>query len=222
MNSRVQAQFLIGVGALVLLVLHLAPEPATLADDGQLHPYNPQLNFLSEYVRTQYGHGMTAWFVIMGAATLATARTFLAQELRREAAAIAAVGIVLVLLACFPTDLAELRTDTSTCGDPTRIEPCTWVGRVHDALPTLIFALGALTLGSLGKRAKSEARALLRTGALLGALALVLLVASHFWLRSWFDGRYWVGLPQRVVVLAGAAWLWLANRSLGPALGAPG
>src|SRR5687768_2105679 len=134
-----QAALLAAVAGLV--ALHVLPRPMMHATTGELIPYDPRVNFLSELVRTQYGPLMTASFVALAIAGASASIAVWRAGLRREAILLGGVASMLALLALFPGDLAELRMDGSNCGDPARIEPCTWVGRTHDVLPNVLFLL---------------------------------------------------------------------------------
>ena len=130
-----------------LLLLHLLPTPKLYATTGAIFVYRPW-NFLSELVRSDYGPLMTACLVLLGLGTLAAARALQKHTLRRESLLLALAGAALVLLAFFPSDLADLTTDALTCGRPTRLEPCTLIGRIHNPLSTLVFAPIFLAIAS--------------------------------------------------------------------------
>jgi Protein of unknown function (DUF998) len=187
---------------LLLIVLHCIPGLELIATTGERIPYDPRVNFLSEYVRTPAAPLMIGFFLLVAghAGTLA----WLARELGLHAAskALLAASFVALLLVVFPTDLAELRTDFGTCGDPSRVEPCTWVGRVHDILPEVLFACIGVTWLALVR-----VRRLAWAGLGAGLAAFVLLVAAHIAVVSNVDpGRWWVGLLQRAVI--GPTLLW--------------
>ncbi len=205
----------IALATLVLVVLHLLPHPTLYATDGRAFPYRPT-NFLSELVRTQYGPAMTGCFFVLaaGAGTLARA---LWPYLRREALLLGLAALALGALGFFPTDLADLTTDAVTCGQPSRIEPCTWIGRIHNPLSTLVFAPIALSALSLLWRARTQKPwrpvALVALGC--GALALILLVCARLYLISTgWAGRGWTGLMQRSLVLPALIFLGAIAKSL--------
>lgn len=195
--------------------LHLAPQPMLLATTGASIPYDWRLNFLSELVRTQYGPAMTANFVLLAIACACTAFAFRHAALPREAWLLAGCAAVFALLALLPSDLAELRTDASTCGDPARIEPCTWVGRAHDVLPNALFVLIGLTCLSLFRRKTAPWRRVVMAAGLCAAGAIVLVVLAALYVQAVApSGRVWVGLLQRAVVVPGIGWLCAVNAGL--------
>ena len=200
--------FALSLAIFGIAALHVLPEPTLMASTGARVAYDPTLNFLSEYVRTQYGALMTANFVLLAIAGGALGCALDAVGLRREARFMWSAGGVLMLLALLPTDLADFRTDLSTCHDPARIDPCTWVGRIHDFLPNFAFGFIALVVGSLSRRV--DWRPVAKKGAWCAAIAVALALASHFYvaLKHPHVERIWVGLMQRSVV--GAALLWMA------------
>src|SRR5262249_17797733 len=87
-----------GLAGVDLIVLHLLPAPMLHTTMGALIPYHPW-NFLSEFVRTQYGPLMTACFFLLALGTFATAVMY--RHLRRESALMVAAGIALIMLGCF-------------------------------------------------------------------------------------------------------------------------
>jgi hypothetical protein len=169
--------------------------------------YDPTLNFLSEYVRTQYGPLMTANFVLLAIAGGSLGFEFGRVGLRREARFMWGAALFLVLLALLPTDLADFRTDLSTCHDPARVEPCTWVGRVHDFLPNFAFGFVALVGICLSRRI--EWLPIAKKGAWCAAFAAILALVSHFYVthRAPHVERIWVGLSQRGVVAPALLWM---------------
>lgn len=202
------------LAVLVVLALHFAPAPMLEASNGATIAYDPRLNFLSELVRTQYGPAMIASFLLLALASAATSLALPRAGLSRESWLLGAVASLFVLLAAFPTDLAELRTDASTCGDPSRIEPCTFVGRVHDVLPNALFVLIGSMWISLWRRGDRSWRGVVIGGLACGLAAVILLLAAHLYLRGVHSGRWWVGLMQRAVVVPGLAWLWIIDARL--------
>src|SRR5689334_11294385 len=72
----------LGLAAFTLAVLHALPAPRLYATTGAVIPYRP-VNFLSEFVRTDYAPLMTACFFLLALGTLATAATL--RRLRAEA-----------------------------------------------------------------------------------------------------------------------------------------
>lgn len=196
--------FLMGV-----LALHLLPKPLLIATDGQLHAYDPRLNFLSEYVRTQYGFLMELNFIALALTAGGLGKGLWRTGLKREGLALAGASVCLVLLALFRTDLVDLRTDALTCGDPTRIEACTLVGRVHNPLSTIVFGFVVFAAGSLLQRRVPRWRTLGWWAVACGLLALLLVGASLLYLRTiGYTARVWVGLMQRSLVLPALLWLW--------------
>lgn len=193
-----------------LVVLHLLPRPLLHATTGELIPYDPRVNFLSELVRTQYGSLMTASFVALAISGATGSIAVHRAGLRREAALLGGAALTLALLALLPSDLAELRTDASTCGDPTRVEPCTWVGRAHDVLPNaLFFLLGAVWFSLLLYRRAEWAR-VVWAGVLCAAIAIVLAVATRLYVADGTSvARIWIGATQRSVIGSAIIWLWI-------------
>jgi len=192
-----------------LLLLHALPAPKLHATTGALLPYRPW-NFLSEYVRTDYAPLMIACFFLLAVAVLATAAHL--RPLRREAALLTVAGTALVLLGLFPTDLADLSTSRVTCGLPGRVEPCTFVGRVHNPLSTFVFVPVMLTALSLGARCRSEGRwrGVFRLALVCGVLAVCGIVGATVYLHSLgWTGARWTGLMQRSLVFP--ALLWMAG-----------
>ena len=111
----------------------------------------------------------------------------------------------LLLLGFFPTDLADLTTDDLTCGRPTRIEPCTLIGRIHNPLSTLVFAPIFLAIASFCLRRE---RFLSRLALLCGVLALGGIMGASLYLHSvGWQGRWWTGLMQRSLVFPALLWL---------------
>jgi hypothetical protein len=194
------------LAGLDLVLLHTLPPPHLAARTGVMVPYRPW-NFLSELVRTEYGPGMTACFFLLGLSVLATARALARHRLRREALLLSLAGAALFLLGFFPTDLADLTTDALTCGQPTRIEPCTLVGRIHNPLSTLVFAPIGLAIVSC---CRFREPFLTRLAVLCGLLALGGVLAATLYLQTiGWEGRWWTGLMQRSLVFP--ALLWLAG-----------
>jgi hypothetical protein len=216
--SRSLARISLGsvvLAALLLIALHLLPHPTLYATTGKTFPYRPT-NFLSELVRTQYGSAMTGCFFVLAAGAGALAGA-LWSLLRREALLLALAALALGALGFFPTDLADLTTDAVTCGRPTRIEPCTLIGRVHNPLSTLVFAPIALVALSLLWRARTQRAwrgvALIALGC--GALAVVLILCARLYLISiGWSGRGWTGLMQRSLVLPALIFLGALAKNL--------
>ncbi|MGC4044032.1 MAG: DUF998 domain-containing protein [Armatimonas sp.] len=208
---RVSARFSLGatlVATALICLLHVLPHPMLLATTGMQYPYRPT-NFLSELVRTQYGPLMTGCFFLLGAGAGTLALALWAKN-RREGLLMALAALALCLLGLFPTDLADLTTDKVTCGEPTRIEPCTLVGRIHNPLSTLVFAPIALLAVSLLWRSRTEPTWRFLRWVILGcgALALVLLLCARLYLlSSGWTGRGWTGLMQRSLVLPAVIFL---------------
>jgi hypothetical protein len=199
----------LGLAGLDLAILHALPAPRLHATTGALIPYRPW-NFLSEFARTDYAVLMTACFFLLAIGTLATAIALRPLRLRREALLLTVAGVSLALLGILPTDLADLTTDAVTCGQPTRIEPCTLVGRIHNPLSMLV--LGAIVLAILSFCARSRRepqwRGVARRAALCGVLALCGIVASTLYLHGiGWHGRAWTGLMQRSLVIPALLWL---------------
>ena len=187
-----------------LVLLHALPAPRLYATTGAILPYHPY-NFLSELVRSDYGPGMTACFVLMGVGAGATAWAVHQHALRRESALLAVASLALLLLGFFPTDLADLSTDAYTCGMPSRPEPCTLVGRIHNPLSTLVFAPIFLVIASMCLRRE---RFLTRLAALCGLLALGGIIGATLYLQSiGWHGRWWTGLMQRSLVFPALFWM---------------
>ena len=204
----------LALAATILLALQLSPHPMLYATNGRLIPYRSE-NFLSELVRTQHGGWMTLCFVLLAASALA-----LALSLKKRGAwewkLAALAGISLALLALFPTDLADLTTDALTCGRPTRIEPCTLVGRIHNPLSTLVFAPIGAAIGVLSLRARTqpEWRPLARFAFFCATLALFGIAGSTFYLRAiHWEGRWWTGLMQRSLVYPALLWMAAALKT---------
>ena len=202
------SQVFLALATLDVLILQALPGKLLHATNGRLFPYRPQ-NFLSEMVRTQYGPWMTLAFLLLAGAALS-----LAVELRRrrfrEAMFVGLAGAALLALAFFPTDLADLTTDKLTCGETTRLEPCTLVGRIHNPLSTLVFAPIALCALSFCVRARfqKEWRPLSRTALLCGGLAVLGILSATVYLRATgWEGRWWTGLMQRSLVFPALLWM---------------
>jgi hypothetical protein len=193
-----------------IVVLHLLPRPVLEATTGQVALYDPRLNFLSEYVRTQYGPLMTFNFVTLAGAAVVAAWALRAAGLGREAKLVAVAAIFLALLAVFPTDLVDLRRDGAACDDPLRIEPCTWVGRVHNPLSTVVFCCLGATWLSLASRRRPQWRSVVWAGVACSLLAAGLVGGSAVYSRQIPEvGRHWIGMMQRSVVVPALVWLWL-------------
>jgi hypothetical protein len=193
-----------------IVVLHLLPRPVLEATTGQVALYDPRLNFLSEYVRTQYGPLMTFNFVTLAGAAVVAAWALRAAGLGREAKLVAVAAVFLALLAVFPTDLVDLRRDGAACDDPLRIEPCTWVGRVHNPLSTVVFCCLGATWLSLASRRRPQWRSVVWAGVACSLLAAGLVGGSAVYSRQIPEvGRHWIGMMQRSVVVPALVWLWL-------------
>ena len=151
---------------------------------------------------------MLCCFFLMGAGMLAASVTL--RWLRPESTLLAVAGVALLLLGCFPTDLADLSTNTVTCGSSARVEPCTLVGRIHNPLSTFVFAPILLTMVSLGVRSRSEARwrGVSRWGVVCGVLAAcgIASAAAYLHAAGW-HGALWTGLMQRSLVLPVLLWM---------------
>lgn len=197
----------LGLAVADLAALHVLPTLHLHARTGTSVPYRPW-NFLSELVRTEAGPWMTLCFVLLAVGALGAAGAL--RRLRPEALLLAVAGVSLALLAFFPTDLADLSTDALTCGRPTRIEPCTWVGRIHNPLSTAVFVPIAAVMASLGLRGRRDPRwrFAARWGVVCGALALAGVVGATLYLQSiGWQGRWWTGLMQRSLVAPSLLWL---------------
>lgn len=197
------AWVLAGVG---LAALHLLPRPHLMATTGARILYQPT-NFLSEYARTEYAPLMVAIFILLAFGTLATAVTI--RSLRREAVLTGIAGIALLLLAVFPTDLADLATDAVTCGMPERIEPCTMIGRIHNPLSTFVFFPVALVAVSFCVRSRREPRwrVAAALALLCGVVAVCGIVGAGVYLQNTgWHGRRWTGLMQRSLVFPAIVW----------------
>jgi len=81
------ARFGLLLSAAGIATLHLLPRPVVAATTGQVVLYDPPLNFLSEYVRTQYGPLMTFNFWALAGAAVAAVWALRAAGLGREASA---------------------------------------------------------------------------------------------------------------------------------------
>ncbi|WP_309709447.1 DUF998 domain-containing protein [Armatimonas sp.] len=192
------------LAGLDLTLLHTLPTPRLHATTGATFPYRPY-NFLSELVRSDYGPWMTVCFFLLGVGAGAAAWTVHRHQLRRESALLAVASLALLLLGFFPTDLADLSTDAYTCGLPTRPEPCTVVGRIHNPLSTLVFAPIFLVIASMCFRRE---RFLTRLAAFCGLLAIGGIVAATLYLQSiGWQGRWWTGLMQRSLVFPSLLWM---------------
>ncbi|MBC7804607.1 MAG: DUF998 domain-containing protein [Akkermansiaceae bacterium] len=195
---------LAGIG---LLVLHALPTPQLHATTGAHIPYQP-VNFLSEFVRTDYAPLMIACFFLLALGAMATAVTL--RRLRREAILVAIAGIALGLLGVFPTDLSDLTTDRFTCGSADRVEPCTVTGLIHNPLSTMVFLPLLLTALSVCARSFKEPHwrgiAYLAVGC--GVVAVGGIVGATFYLQSLgWEGRWWTGLMQRSLVFPALLWM---------------
>lgn len=202
------SQIFLALATLDVLTLQAFPGKLLHATNGRLFPYRPQ-NFLSEIVRTQYGPWMTLAFLLLAGAALSLAVALKNRGLR-EKAFVGLAGIALLALAFFPTDLADLTTDKLTCGEPTRLEPCTLVGRIHNPLSTLVFAPILLCALSFLARARTESawRPLARWAILCGVLAgLGILGATVYLKLAGWEGRWWTGLMQRSLVFPSLLWM---------------
>lgn len=187
-----------------LALLHLLPAPRLYATTGAIFPYRPW-NFLSELVRSDYGSGMTACFFLLALGALATGQALRKHAWRSESALLTLAGVALLLLGFFPTDLADLSTDALTCGLPTRPEPCTLIGRIHNPLSTLVFGPIFLAIALCGVRRERFLRGL---ALLCAALALGGIVGATLYLRAiGWHGRWWTGLMQRSLVFPALFWL---------------
>jgi hypothetical protein len=197
----------LGLAGLDLTVLHLLPRPVLHTSMGATVPYQPT-NFLSELVRTDYGNWMTLCFVLLAIGAAGAAGTL--RTYRREAALLAVAGLALALLAFFPTDLADLTTDDLTCGQPTRIEPCTWIGRVHNPLSTAVFVpiFAAMVSLCARRRREPEGRRLIGLTLVCGLLMAAGVVAASLYLNATgWHGRWWTGLMQRSLVVPALLWV---------------
>ena len=188
------SQVFLVLATLDVLILQALPGKLLHATTGQLFPYRPQ-NFLSEIVRTQYGGWMTLAFFLLGGAALSLGKELRARRLR-ETMFVGLAGFALLAVAFFPTDLADLTTDKLTCGEPTRLEPCTLVGRIHNPLSTLVFAPIGLAVLSFCARARTETdwKPLARLAALCGVLVWLGITGATVYLRlTGWEGRWWTG-----------------------------
>jgi hypothetical membrane protein len=187
-----------------LTLLHLLPAPRLYATTGAVFAYRPW-NFLSELVRSDYAPLMTACFFLLALSALAVGRALHKHSWKGESALLTLAGAALLLLGFFPTDLADLSTDALTCGQPTRLEPCTLVGRIHNPLSTLVFApiFVAIALCSVRKE-----RFLTILAVLCVALMLAGVGGATLYLHAiGWHGRWWTGLMQRSLVLPALLWL---------------
>lgn len=199
----------LGLAGIGLVALHSLPTPTLHATTGALITYRP-VNFLSEFVRTEYAPLMTACFFLLALSVLATAVVL--RQLLREAILVAVAGVALTLLGLFPTDLSELTSNGFTCGMPERIEPCTLRGRIHDPLSTMVFGPIFLTAFSFCARSRRERHwlgvawlaVICGTLAVCGIIAATIYLQTHGW-----HGRWWTGLMQRSLVFP--ALLWMAG-----------
>jgi Protein of unknown function (DUF998) len=187
-----------------LMTLQVLPAPRLYATTGAVLLYRP-VNFLSELVRSDYSGAMVACFSLLGLGSLAMARALHQHNLRRESRFFLLAGIALLLLDFFPTDLADLSTDAITCGRPTRPEPCTLVGRIHNPLSTLVFVPIFLAMVSLYRH---KERFLGRLTLLCAALMACGVAGTLFYLRGQgWQGRWWTGLTQRSLVFPALLWI---------------
>ncbi|MBC8137880.1 MAG: DUF998 domain-containing protein [Fibrella sp.] len=205
--ARRMGMVTLALAGVCLTILHTLPVPELHATTGALIPYRP-MNFLSEFVRTDYAPLMTACFFLLALGAMATAVTL--RLLRREAILVAMAGAALGLLGLFPTDLSDLATDRFTCGMPDRVEPCTITGMIHNPLSTMVFFPLLLTALSFCARSLREPRwrvvAWLAVGC--GVLALCGFAATHLYLQSLgWQGRWWTGLNQRSLVFPALLWM---------------
>ena len=92
------AQLALILSITVFVVLHLLPQPMLHATDGALIPYDPRVNFLSEFVRTQYGSLMTANFVLLGIGAGSGAIAMYRGSMRREAFLLGGVALMLIAI----------------------------------------------------------------------------------------------------------------------------
>ena len=204
----------VGLAGADLLVLHTLPSPQLHATTGKSFPYHPW-NFLSELVRTDYGPLMTLCFFLLGLSAGASAWALHRHAFRRESILLAIAALSLLLLGFFPTDLADLSTDAYTCGQPSRLEPCTLIGRIHNPLSTLVFAPVLLAIVSFCLRRE---RTLRQLAALCGLLALGGVLGATLYLKSLgWHGRWWTGLMQRSLVFPSLLWMagllrWLSKK----------
>ena len=191
-----------------MAILHALPAPILRAADGQFFPYDWRVNFLSEFVRTDYAPLMTAGFVALGVAGASLAAVLRSCGRTREAACLAVAALMSLLLALFPTDLAFDR------------EEKTLIGRVHNPLSTLAYlpCFCAMWLGA------QKSRALKNAAIVSGILLIILVGAGLVWLLGAIatDPRIadlvgphrWVGLMQRGVAASLLFWLTALARSL--------
>lgn len=204
------ALFLCGV-----IALHFLPGPLLQTTQGVQLSYDPRFNFLSEYARTQYAPLMEVNFICLAVTAASLARALWLTGLRREGWFLVGAGLFLVLLACFRTDLVDLRTDALTCGDPLRVEPCTSVGRVHNPLSTVVFGFVAAAAVSLLARRVPRWRSIAWAAVACALLGLILVGLSLLYLRSiGYTARLWVGLMQRALVVPALLWLWALTTRL--------
>jgi hypothetical protein len=194
-----------------IVTLHCLPAPMLFGATGKIVPYNPLLNFMSEFVRTQYGWLMTVNFCLLALVAALIALALGKAALSREAKLLWGASAFLVLLALFPSDLADLRTDAYTCGDPTRIEPCTLIGRIHNPLSTIVFGFVGGAMASFRLRRSPKLALIVRASVLCGVLAICLLIAAKLYLifELGYTQRHWVGLMQRALTLPALVWLWV-------------
>jgi hypothetical protein len=197
--------------ALGVLALHLLPSPILVSTSNRLIPYDFRLNFLSEYVRTQYGWLMTLNFCLLGVAALSGAYATHARQLKTETKLLFVAGAFLFLLALFRCDLVELTRDGPQCDNPARIEPCTWMGNVHNPLSSVVFlSLGLVWL----KLALRKPREMLRNKVIMQGLFCLACVVIFTHLSSVYvshiqvSERHWFGLGQRSIVLPAITWFW--------------
>jgi hypothetical protein len=199
--------------SLGMVVLHLLPHPMLSATTGASIPYDPRLNFMSEYVRTQYGPLMTLNFLALSFAAGFGASALNGRGLKREAGLLGLAALCLVFLAVFQTDLAVLAADGNQCGIPDRIEPCTFSGLIHNFMPPGVFGSIGLVWLSLRERRRQELNRIVQSAWICLGLAVVLLGASTIWLQN-IPGtnRHWAGLTQRSIAIAGISWIWILFR----------
>ena len=191
-----------------LLTLHLVPAPVLTATTGQVVAYDPRVKFLSEYVRTQYGPLDDRRVVLAcrlgGGGLLGVA----AGGAGPRGQACGGCGDVLGASGVVSHGPGGPSAGRLTCGDPLRIEPCTWAGRVHAPLSSVVFGCIAGTWGSVAWRRRPAMAARGVGGARVHAVGRV----PAGWLRALPQqapgtGRHWIGLMQRSLVAPALMWL---------------
>jgi hypothetical protein len=198
-----------------MIILHFLPSPILQATTLQIIPYDWRLNFMSEFVRTQYGVVMTLNFCLLAATAGMAAWAMALLGYKRESVLLMVTGLSFILLTLFPTDLADLRVDGINCADLTRIEPCTWVGKAHNPLSSVAFLTLALVWLSLAIRRHSNWLKVVIAGFVCLALAVLLVGVSYIYLSHVIEmKRHWFGLMQRSVTVSAMIWLWIVFNQL--------